>query len=223
MTIDIAANRSSIRERAGLVPPTFADAAEAVGRTEPVHRSVGLVVDARPRRWRSTLALDGVARAMVADPPCDLFVVHPSVSEHRIAEGVVVGIDRSAGAWQVIRRAADRAAALDTWLHIVMSVDRARVVDVRVGTDRFRADSLTAAEVHLADVQRRTGHDRTSWSVASGRPGRAVCDAAVARGAATIVVGSRRVGGVGRSRGSVAIDVVRHAPCDVLVVGATGR
>ena len=37
-----------------------------------------------------------------------------------------------------------------------------------------------------------------------------------------IVVGNRRVQGVSRVLGSIASDVLRRAPCDVLIVNTTG-
>ena len=37
-------------------------------------------------------------------------------------------------------------------------------------------------------------------------------------GADLIVVGNRRVQGIGRVLGSVATDVAHHAPCDVYIV-----
>jgi nucleotide-binding universal stress UspA family protein len=37
-------------------------------------------------------------------------------------------------------------------------------------------------------------------------------------GADLIVVGNRRVQGIGRLLGSVATDVAQHAPCDVYIV-----
>jgi nucleotide-binding universal stress UspA family protein len=52
----------------------------------------------------------------------------------------------------------------------------------------------------------------------AGRPATALVDEAIRLGASLIVVGNRRVQGVGRVLGSVATNVAAHAPCDVYIV-----
>jgi len=48
-----------------------------------------------------------------------------------------------------------------------------------------------------------------------------MCDEATRLEARTIVVGNRRVQGVTRVLGSIAADVTKHAPCDVLIANST--
>ena len=56
---------------------------------------------------------------------------------------------------------------------------------------------------------------------ALGSPATATCEEATRLQAQTIVVGNRRVQGVTRVLGSVAADVTKHAPCDVLIANTT--
>jgi nucleotide-binding universal stress UspA family protein len=54
-----------------------------------------------------------------------------------------------------------------------------------------------------------------------GKPADALVEEAKRLGADLIVVGNRRVQGIGRVLGSVATDVAHHAPCDVYIVKTT--
>ena len=50
-----------------------------------------------------------------------------------------------------------------------------------------------------------------------------LCAEAVRLDASTIVVGNRRVQGASRLLGSVAVSVLRSAPCDVLIAQTTSE
>lgn len=130
---------------------------------------------------------------------------------------IIVGIDRS----ETARVAAERAAALATAyranLHVVMCVERAATHEVKVGSETFRTDWLADAELFLADVARTLPHDQITHTVGLGDPAKMLCEEASRLDARAIVVGNRRVKGMTRVLGSVAGDVTRQAPCDVLV------
>ena len=49
----------------------------------------------------------------------------------------------------------------------------------------------------------------------------ALCDEAKRLDAEMIIVGNRRVQGMSRVLGSIAMDVARNAPCNVLIVHTT--
>ncbi|HSJ90465.1 MAG TPA: universal stress protein [Ilumatobacter sp.] len=164
--------------------------------------------------------LGSVATAVLRRANVDVLVVGSTTSTAPAGDAIVVGVDRSDTARVAARRAAEWAAALDAELRVVMCVERSSTVDVRVGGDRFHTDWLGDAEQYLRDLVRTLGHDRVTTTVADGRPSRSLCDAAAEHGAGTIVVGNRRVQGASRVLGSVAGDVLRHAPCDVLVVNS---
>jgi nucleotide-binding universal stress UspA family protein len=53
--------------------------------------------------------------------------------------------------------------------------------------------------------------------VLDGDAAKAVTAEAARIGADLIVVGNRRVAGVSRVLGAVALDIVRHAPCSVYI------
>lgn len=139
---------------------------------------------------------------------------------------IVVGIDRSGTASVALTKAAELASSLRANLHIVMCVDRSRPVDMRVGTDRFHVDHLADAHAFLEDAARRT-RTQASTAVGLGDPASFLCEEAERLRARTIVVGNRRAQSVARVLGTVASDVVRNAPCDVLVAntcaGSTQR
>ena len=115
------------------------------------------------------------------------------------------------------------AAAYDTNLHIVMCVARANVHEMSVGSDRFRSDWLTDADQYLADVVRSIPHDRITHTVALGDPAKTLVEEAERLDARAIVVGNRRVQGASRVFGSIATEVTRQAPCDVVIANTCGR
>lgn len=180
-----------------------------------------LVVVGNRRTHGATRVLGSVAAATIRAASCDVLVVDSTTDERR--EGVIVGVDRSPRALSAARRAADLALALDTWLHVVTCDEARGSRTVRVGSDSFHIDPIAAADDFLRDVRRRIGAERVTSSVDTGRPGRSLCRVAKDRGAGTVVVGNHRVNGAGRVLGSVAMDVLHHAPCDVFVANTTNR
>lgn len=129
---------------------------------------------------------------------------------------VIVGIDRSDTAASALAKAAELAAAQRVNLHIVMCVDRSKPLDVRVGTDHFHVDHLAEANAFLEDAASRIEVDTTT-AVGLGDAADFLCEEAERLRARTIVVGNRRAQSVARVLGTVASDVVRQAPCDVMV------
>jgi nucleotide-binding universal stress UspA family protein len=134
---------------------------------------------------------------------------------------IVVGIDRSQTAHRAAERAAELAAAFGTNLHLVMCVERGRSSQITVGGDQFRTDWLAEAEQFLADAARGLPHDQITYSVGRGDPAEVLCEEAERLDARAIVVGNRRVQGMSRVLGSVAGDVTKRAPCDVLIANTT--
>jgi nucleotide-binding universal stress UspA family protein len=130
---------------------------------------------------------------------------------------IVVGVDRSDTARTAAERAAELAAAYRTNLHIVMCVERGPVTEFSVGSDHFHIDRFSEADQFLADVARKLPHDRITHAVGVGDPAKMLCEEAGRLGAQAIVVGNRRVQGMSRVLGSVAGDVTKMAPCDVMV------
>ena len=134
---------------------------------------------------------------------------------------IVVGVDRSDTARRAAEQAAELAHALDTTLHIVMCVKPGQGVNLAVGSDQFRTDWVTESLQFLDDMKRVLPHDKISRSAVEGDPAKVMCDEARRLDARIIVVGNRRVQGASRVLGSIAMDVAKHSPCDVLIVNTT--
>ena len=137
---------------------------------------------------------------------------------------VVVGIDRSETAARALAKAAEVAAALDLNLHVVTCVDKTRSVDLNVGTDHFHVDWLDDATqfLHNAIGKAKVNGSHTT-AVGTGDPASFLCEEAGRLDARVIVVGNRRMQGVTRVLGAVASDVIKKAPCDVLVANTRIR
>lgn len=134
---------------------------------------------------------------------------------------IVVGVDQSPTARQAAMTAAGLAAATGVNLHLVTCVRDRSSSEVQVGSDRFYLDSTSEAETYLGDLARQLPHDRITTTASTGDPVQALCDEASRVDASMIVVGNKRVRGIGRVLGSVAASVTRQAPCDVLVANTT--
>ena len=143
------------------------------------------------------------------------------MSTEASAGPVLVGVDVSETARAAAERAADLAKSLGVELHVVMATGKPDSHVVKVGSDEFQVDDYAAAEAHLQTVRLSLGYDRVSTELGNTPAGKMLCEIADRIDAQAIVVGNRRVQGVSRVLGSVANDVLRHAPCDVLVVNTT--
>ncbi|MBN4047478.1 universal stress protein [Acidimicrobiaceae bacterium AH-315-P05] len=135
---------------------------------------------------------------------------------------IIVGIDRSVTARWAAETAASLAMAYDANLHLVMCVSRTKPLDISVGTDQFHIDWLSEAEQFLDGLERALPHGSVSRAVGLGEPAKMLCEEAKRLEARAIVVGNRRVQGMSRMLGSVAGEVAKLAPCDVLVANTSG-
>jgi nucleotide-binding universal stress UspA family protein len=133
---------------------------------------------------------------------------------------IVVGVDNSPSALEAARSACSMAAALDSKLHVVTAFDGDRLQEFGSGSDRLMVSNADEAEqVAKAVVASlgNTGVDTVPFAV-RGRAAQAIIGHAEMHRAQTIVVGNRRMQGLGRVLGSVANSVAHGAPCDVLIV-----
>ncbi|KQX76089.1 MULTISPECIES: universal stress protein [Aeromicrobium] len=131
---------------------------------------------------------------------------------------ILVGVDGSDSSRRAAETAASLAASTGATLHVMMAAeDRDRpaegqyVGDVRI---QSRAEAIAT---EIADALEGTAPN-VQASPAHGKPADALVQVATDIGADLIVVGNRRVQGIGRLLGSVASDVAQHAPCDVYIV-----
>jgi nucleotide-binding universal stress UspA family protein len=138
---------------------------------------------------------------------------------------IVVGVDGSETAGRAAATAADLAAALKADLLVVSAFtanpgERHEAAEDEALTTREVAEQLANG---VAGPLRATHPDVTITADAEpGKPAEALVHAAEYAGASLIVIGNRRVQGVSRILGSVAVDVVRKAPCDVYIAHTTG-
>ena len=98
-----------------------------------------------------------------------------------------------------------------------MCVERQQSGAVSVGSEQFHVDWLAEADQFLRDVARELHLESVTTTVGSGDPAKMLCEEAERLDARAIVIGNRRVKGMSRVLGSVAGNVTRQAPCDVLV------
>jgi nucleotide-binding universal stress UspA family protein len=86
-----------------------------------------------------------------------------------------------------------------------------------VGSDKVRISNADSAEI-VANSLANSGQTlQITHSAARGKPADALIKEAVRLDARVIVVGNRRMRGIGRLLGSVANSVAHNAPCDVYI------
>jgi len=137
---------------------------------------------------------------------------------------ILVGVDGSDSSRKAAQVAAELAATSGATLHIMTAIDDK--VRTNLGEDHYVGDVRLAttpadeAEAIARDVANELKDivANISTSPARGKPGEALVTVAQDIRADLIVVGNRRVQGIGRFLGSVATDVAHHAPCDVYIV-----
>jgi len=131
---------------------------------------------------------------------------------------IVVGVDGSDTAKRAAEAARDLAAALGASLHVVSAFDSDRTEVFGSGSDQWIVSDADAAEQVARTVADSLGSSvAVTYSAARGRPADALIKEAVRREARIIVVGNRRMQGIGRVLGSVANSVAHNAPCDVYI------
>ncbi|WP_457947113.1 universal stress protein [Pseudarthrobacter sp. alpha12b] len=131
---------------------------------------------------------------------------------------IVVGVDGSETAKRAAESAKNLAAGLGAALHVVSAFDSDRTEVFGSGSDRWIVSDADAAEQVARTVAESLGRDITvTYSAARGRPADALIKEAVRMDARIIVVGNRRMHGIGRVLGSVANSVAHNAPCDVYI------
>lgn len=137
---------------------------------------------------------------------------------------ILVGVDGSDSSRKAATVAAELAASTGAALHVLTAVDpRAHDSQAEAGRPSGGLRALSpgeAAEAIAAEVAGSLGAvvPHVESSPIQGKPAEALVAEAKRLGADLIVVGNRRVQGIGRILGSVATDVAQHAPCDVYIV-----
>ncbi len=180
--------------------------------------------------WQSLL-VGSVSAEVVDHAPCPVLVVRGPVLEPivfatdgsddaRRAEAMLGRWPHAAGTKVTVVTAVRIERPIDTGLPIVLG-DEVQA-SWRLGAEEARQECREIAAAGAARL-RDAGLDATGVS-RPGDPAGLIVETARALGAGLIVVGSRGHGGVTRLLlGSVARNVLLHAPCSVLVVRPTAR
>jgi nucleotide-binding universal stress UspA family protein len=136
-----------------------------------------------------------------------------------MAGTIVVGVDGSETAFKAAGVARDLAIALDALLLVVSAFDSDRTEVRRSGTEEFIVSAASDAErIAMGVVSRlHTPGLKAIHSTALGKPADAIVSEAIRVEARMIVVGNRRMKGIGRVLGSIASSVAHNASCDVYI------
>ncbi|ONH23306.1 universal stress protein [Pseudofrankia asymbiotica] len=134
---------------------------------------------------------------------------------------IIVGVDGSDTASNAAARAAVLASALGHELIVVSAFSSTDPLQMgRPGDELDLSASdvaLKMAEQAIEDLPADLAGLPTTPRSEFGKPADVLVSVAEELGASIIVVGNKRVQGVTRVLGSIAADVARHAPCDILI------
>ena len=134
-----------------------------------------------------------------------------------MANVVVVGVDASQSARKAAEVALDLAQSLGASLHVVTAFEMENAETFGVGSDKVRISNADSSEMVAKSLAgSRPGVEITHFA-ARGKPADSLIKEAVRLDARVIVVGNRRMRGIGRLLGSVANSVAHNAPCDVYI------
>ncbi|MET3932173.1 universal stress protein [Arthrobacter sp. OAP107] len=131
---------------------------------------------------------------------------------------IVIGVDGSGTAQKAAESAKNLAAALNASLHVVTAFSDDRDEVFGTGRDQVVVSAADAAE-HLAkkSAEKLAQGINVNSAAVPGKPAEALIEEATRVNARIIVVGNRRMHGIGRVLGSVANSVAHNAPCDVYI------
>ncbi len=132
---------------------------------------------------------------------------------------IVVGVDGSETAMRAARTALGMAASLGATLHVVSAFDSDKTEVFGSGSDTWIVSDAGNAEKIAKGVATSllTADTPVTYAAARGKPAEALIAEAARTNATMIVVGNRRMQGIGRVLGSVANSVAHNAPCDVYI------
>jgi nucleotide-binding universal stress UspA family protein len=130
---------------------------------------------------------------------------------------VVVGVDASQSARKAAEVARDLAESLGASLHVVTAFETENAEVFGSGSDTVRISNADSAEIVANELGKSGQGPKITYSAARGKPADSLIKEAVRLDARLIVVGNRRMRGIGRLLGSVANSVAHNAPCDVYI------
>ncbi len=146
-----------------------------------------------------------------------------AAEEGTVSGPIIVGVDGSATATRAAQRAGELARGLGVALHCVCAYDKDRHFTVSDGSDAWDVSSHDQAQqvANQAATGPTASGVEVTWAGVVGKPAEVLINEAERLEASLIVVGNRRMQGLGRVLGSVANSVAHNAPCDVHIVRTT--
>jgi nucleotide-binding universal stress UspA family protein len=225
---DAAGKLGEVRARAlaaGITAETEAEpgpCVEAISERAEEIRADLIVVGTEGRSGVRRFLLGSIAEGVARHAPCSVLAVRPG-PELFDGAPILLADDFSRPAERAREAAVELARACGTSLHVVHAInlgvpgvgasevaEPGKILDFALSVAKTRIEEFANG----VDVP-------VSMDVAAEAPVPAICDAAEARKAPLVVVGTHGRTGVGRALlGSVAERTMRHAPCSVLVVRA---
>lgn len=134
---------------------------------------------------------------------------------------ILVGVDESETAARAALAAAELADAAQAELHVMSAYGKFEVERIDAGGEEilFSTESTgqSIAQEALRPLRRQFPSLKVTAHAHEGKPAAALVELAERLDADLIVVGNKRVQGMSRVLGSIARDVVTHAPCDVYI------
>ncbi len=205
--------------------------AEQILHAVEAHPTDLVVVGASGHSAIHRFLLGSVAERIALHAPCSVLVVRPA---ERPPREVIIGVDGSEGAHQAAAwfrhfpLPPEAEVRLVTVLPLVQTPGHTHVPIV----PPLVAEPTTLDRVEREAAQKRLDEIAAHYADAgtkavtelkSGDPSLGLLEVAEDQGADLLVVGSHGWGAVRRFLlGSVSQDLLRHAPCSVLIVRATG-
>jgi nucleotide-binding universal stress UspA family protein len=137
-------------------------------------------------------------------------------------ERIIVGVDFSPTSEEAARQAAALARDTGAELHLVTATRKSGSQTVTAAGETWTINDVDRAHSKLVALAGQIAPGtKVTTAVLDGDAAKAMVAEADRIGADVIVVGNRRVAGVGRVLGAVALDIVRHAPCAVHIAKTT--
>lgn len=132
---------------------------------------------------------------------------------------IIVGVDGSETALKAARRAAELAKGLGATLNIVTAYGNDKTEIVEIAGEEWTVSNADEAKkvAQRVAAQFNANGVQATYTAAQGKPHEVLIKEAERLGAAMIVVGNRRMQGLGRVLGSVANNVAHNSPCDVYI------
>lgn len=173
-----------------------------------------LLVMSSNGRGRSAAVLGSVAEELLAAELGPIVIVGPNASAHALLSGdLLVALDGSHASEHAIDVAAAWCAGRErrAWVLTVVTTAAGAQPDLDVSESAY-------VRRRAAQLQARLGREVDYEVLHGGSPARSLVDYAEATHAGLIVMGTHGRTGLRRmAMGSVAADVIRNAPCPVLV------